>query len=54
VILPSFFGFYQEVLSRLMPSQYTVLVLVGVGAALTIVGALLGPETKDVNFERLA
>jgi MFS family permease len=54
VILPSFFGFYQEVLSRLMPGQYTVLVLVGVGAALTIVGALLGSETKDVNFERLA
>jgi hypothetical protein len=36
-----------------MPIQYTVLVLVAVGAALTVIGAILGPETKDVDFERM-
>lgn len=54
VIIPSFYGFYQEVLANWIPSQYTVLPLVGIGCLLTLAGALLGPETKDVDLTRLA
>ncbi|MBA4115448.1 MAG: MFS transporter [Rubrobacter sp.] len=50
VILPSFYGFYQSGLATIMPSQYTVLVLLAVGGLLIVVGAALGPETKDVDF----
>jgi MFS family permease len=53
VIAPSFFGLYQQLLSQVMPSQYTVLVLVGLGVVLTIIGALSGPETRNVDFERI-
>jgi len=50
VIFPSFYGFYQSGLATIMPSQYTVLVLLAVGGLLIVVGAALGPETKDVDF----
>lgn len=53
VIIPSFYGFYQGMLDSVMPPQFTVLVLVAVGALLTLIGAVMGPETKDVDFERL-
>ncbi len=33
-----------------MPSQYTVLVLLVLGALLIVGGAAWGPETKDVDF----
>jgi hypothetical protein len=33
-----------------MPFEYTVLVLLIIGALLMVVGAAWGPETKDVNF----
>jgi hypothetical protein len=33
-----------------VPSEYTGIVLVVAGAALITVGALAGPETKDVDF----
>jgi hypothetical protein len=33
-----------------MPFEYTVLVLLIIGALLMVVGAAWGPETKDVDF----
>lgn len=50
IVLPAFYVFYQAGLARFMPFDYTVLVLVVVGAAFIFVGAALGPETKDVDF----
>lgn len=50
IILPAFYVFYQTWLAYLMPFKYTVLVLVVIGALLVFVGALWGPETKDVDF----
>ena len=48
--LPAFYVFYQAGLAHFMPFNYTVLVLVVIGAALIFVGAAWGPETKDVDF----
>jgi len=53
VIIPSFYGFYQGMLAHVMPAQFTVLVLVAIGSLLMLIGALMGPETKDVDFERI-
>lgn len=50
IIPPSFYAFYQAVLQTFMPSEYTVLVLVVVGGLLVLIGAVLGPETKEVDF----
>jgi MFS family permease len=50
VVIPSFYAYFQAGLAAFMPFEYTVLVLVVVGALLIIVGAALGPETKDVDF----
>ena len=52
VIIPSFYGFYQEMLSRIIPPNLTVLVLVAIGAVLSLIGALMGPETKDVDLNK--
>lgn len=51
IIPPSFYAFYQAILQNIMPAQYTVLVLVAVGGVLIVIGAALGPETKDVDFK---
>ncbi len=50
VVIPSFYAYFQAGLAAFMPFEYTVLVLVVVGALLIVVGAALGPETKDVDF----
>jgi hypothetical protein len=50
VIPPSFYAFYQAGLATFMPSEYTVLALLVVGALLIAFGAAWGPETKDVEF----
>lgn len=50
VIIPSFYGFYQNLFAQWMPAQYTVLPLVAIGSLLTVIGALIGPETKDVDL----
>lgn len=52
VILPSFYAFYQAGMAAFMPFEYTVLVLLVVGALLITVGAAWGPETKDVEFSK--
>jgi len=50
VIIPSFYAFYQAGLGSFMPAEYTVLVLLVLGALLIVVGAAWGPETRDVDF----
>ncbi len=50
VVLPSFYAFYQAGLQTFMPAEYTVLVLLVVGALLIAAGAAWGPETRDVDF----
>ncbi len=53
VIIASFFAFYQSWLSNIMPYKFTPLVLLGLGALLAFIGAILGPETKDVDLALL-
>ena len=48
VVIPAFYSFYQLWLAALLPAQYTVLVLLVIGALLMLVGAVWGPETRDV------
>ncbi len=50
VIIPSFYAFYQAGLGTIMPFKYTALPLLVIGSALIVVGAAMGPETKDVDF----
>jgi MFS family permease len=50
VILPSLYAYYQAGLAAFMPFEYTVLVLLVIGALLIVAGAVWGPETKDVDF----
>ncbi|MGH3354351.1 MAG: MFS transporter [Nocardioidaceae bacterium] len=50
VVIPSFYAFFQDWLSALMPFEWTVLPLLVIGGALITVGAAMGPETKDVDF----
>ncbi|MBX5467912.1 MAG: MFS transporter [Firmicutes bacterium] len=49
-IIPGFSSFILLGLSRFMPYQYTVLVLVVLAGLLTAVGAWAGPETRDVDM----
>ncbi len=51
VVLPSFYAFYQKWLAALMPHKYTAVPLLALGGIFVIVGALWGPETKDVDFD---
>lgn len=50
LILTSFYAYYQGWLSHIMPSGYTAAALLFVGGALVLAGALLGPESKDVDL----
>jgi MFS family permease len=50
VVLPSLYAYYQAGLATFMPFEYTVLVLLAIGALLMVAGAVWGPETKDVDF----
>ncbi len=49
----SFYAFYLSALERFVPSHVTQLVLLAVGSVLAVLGALLGPETRDVDLGRL-
>ncbi|HEY7076207.1 MAG TPA: MFS transporter [Solirubrobacteraceae bacterium] len=51
VIAPSFYAFYMKLLGNVMSPTYTVLPLLAFGGVLIVVGAALGPETRDVDFE---
>lgn len=50
VIIPSFYAFYQSGLAGAMPLQYTPLVLLVIAGVLILIGAALGPETRDVDM----
>lgn len=50
MVVPAFYAFYQAGLSALMPLHYTALVLLCLGGVLTVAGAVLGPETRDVDM----
>jgi MFS family permease len=50
VIIPSFYTFFQLALARLMPYEYTMIVLIVLAGVLMIVGAAIGPETREVDL----
>lgn len=50
VILPSFYAVYMDWLGAFMPFSWTPSVLLTIGGLIGALGALMGPETKDVDF----
>ncbi|SAL07477.1 major facilitator transporter [Caballeronia calidae] len=50
VIVPSFYAFYMNWLRAFVPSQQTPVVLLCIGGVIACIGALMGPETKHVDF----
>ena len=50
VVIPSFYAFYMAWLGHIMPFAMTAVALLVVGGLLGMVGALMGPETRDVDF----
>lgn len=53
VVIPSFYSFYLVGLGNIMPYHFSVLVLVVLAGAFQVVGAWLGPETRDVDLASL-
>ncbi|WP_067932791.1 MFS transporter [Alicyclobacillus kakegawensis] len=49
-VIPGFYSFYLLGLSKLMPYEYTILVITAVAGFLTWMGAQAGPETVDVDM----
>ncbi|MFE7423374.1 MFS transporter [Rhodococcus sp. NPDC057529] len=47
IIIPSFYAFYQELLTAVIPRAYTPMVLLVLGGVLVAAGALMGPDTRD-------
>ena len=54
VVIPAFAGIYLLGLSWVMPYAYTPLVLLVIAGVLMITGALMGPETRDVDLNATA
>jgi hypothetical protein len=52
-ILPGFYSFYMLGLARIMPYEFTPVVLLALGGLMLSLGALAGPETKDVDLHHL-
>jgi MFS family permease len=50
VIIPSFYAFYMNWLSAIMPFHLTPVALLSLGGLIGCLGAFLGPETRDVDF----
>jgi MFS family permease len=53
LVLPSFYSFYMQGLSALIPYAYTQIALVVVGSIIMIYGAAIGPETRHVELAEL-
>jgi MFS family permease len=53
IVLPSFSAFYLAGLGRVMPFEYTQLVLLVIGAAMLAAGAVRGPETASADLAEL-
>jgi MFS family permease len=54
VVVPAFSGAYLLALRDLMPYAYTPVVLIALSGILVVIGALLGPETRDVELHAIA
>lgn len=52
VIVPAFAGLYLLGLATFMPYVYTPVVLVALSGVLIVIGALIGPETRDVDLDQ--
>ena len=50
VVIPAFSGAYMLALQGIMPFAYTPVILLGLAGVLMIIGALMGPETRDVEL----
>lgn len=50
LIVPAFYAFYLSGLSAMLPSHYAPVVLVVLAGALVVVGAAIGPETRDIDM----
>ena len=50
VVIPSFYAFYMSWLGHFMPARVAPAVLLCIGAVIGVIGALMGPETRDVDF----
>ncbi len=50
VVIPSFYAFYMSWLGHFMPQRLAPVVLLCAGAVIGVIGALIGPETRDVDF----
>lgn len=53
LIIPAFYAFYLELISKAMPAQYAPAVLLVVGGLMLTWGAARGPETRDVDMGRI-
>jgi MFS family permease len=51
-ILPGLYSFYMLGLAKLMPYEFTPIVLLAIGGLMLALGAFAGPETKHVDFSR--
>ncbi|MFM0041777.1 hypothetical protein [Paraburkholderia sediminicola] len=50
VIIPSFYAFYLSGFGRFMPDRVAPAAMLCLGGAIAAVGAIIGPETRDVDF----
>lgn len=50
VILPSFYSFVMLWMAHFMPYKFTQIPLLALGGLLILIGAAMGPETKDVDI----
>jgi MFS family permease len=53
-IVPGFYSFYMLGLAKLMPYEFSPIVLLALGGLLLTIGALTGPETKHVDLHQEA
>jgi MFS family permease len=53
-IVPGFYSFYMLGLSNMMPYEFSPIVLLALGGLLLSLGALAGPETKNVDLHQEA
>ncbi|MEV8607184.1 hypothetical protein AB0383_04355, partial [Amycolatopsis sp. NPDC051373] len=51
VIVPGLYSFMLIGLGKVIRYEYGVVVLLAIGAVCTVAGAVLGPETKDVDLD---
>jgi MFS family permease len=51
-IVPGLYSFYMLGLAKLMPYEFSPIVLLALGGLLLSLGALAGPETKDVDLHQ--